>query len=40
MSAYGDWNKIDEEDDEELQDTSVRQNGYAVVGILLSFSWI
>ncbi|KAJ2913757.1 hypothetical protein MD484_g6661, partial [Candolleomyces efflorescens] len=23
MSAYGDWNKIDEEDDEELQDTSM-----------------
>jgi len=24
MSPYDDWNKLDEDEDEELQDTSVR----------------
>ena len=26
MAPYDDWNKIDEEDDEELQDASVSQS--------------
>jgi ATP-dependent DNA helicase 2 subunit 1 len=31
MAPYDDWNRLDEEEDQELEDTSVRVLGYTVV---------